>query len=209
MNRLSTITGLGFILIFALAVSIQGARKESVSKTQESAKQTAQPAKPVKPTVTPRSQLTPQQPTPMTTIPPSTRTATEAATYEINWESVNAGGGPSSSTNYSVNASAGQSTIGYATSANYEAGAGYWYGTGGGCSCPFQSDFDEDGFLTALDLSACIDILFAGSPDVSDPDCPSPRADFDCDSFSTALDLGMLIDHLFAGGDGPCEPCGL
>jgi hypothetical protein len=73
--------------------------------------------------------------------------------------------------------------------------------------CPFQSDFDEDGFLTALDLSAMIDILFGGEPDVQDPACPSPRADFDCDGFSTALDMSGLIDHLFSGGDGPCDPC--
>jgi len=75
------------------------------------------------------------------------------------------------------------------------------------CICPFQSDFDEDGFLTALDLSAMIDILFAGQPDVQDINCPNPRADFDCDGFSTALDLSGLIDHLFAGGAGPCDPC--
>jgi hypothetical protein len=75
------------------------------------------------------------------------------------------------------------------------------------CDCPFQSDFDEDSFLTALDLGSMIDILFAGQPDVKDPNCPSPRADFDCDDFSTALDLGGLIDHLFAGAAGPCDPC--
>lgn len=75
------------------------------------------------------------------------------------------------------------------------------------CGCPFQGDFDADGFLTALDLSAVIDILFAGSPDVQDPNCESPRADLDCDGFSTALDLSKMIDHLFAGGEGPCDPC--
>jgi hypothetical protein len=75
------------------------------------------------------------------------------------------------------------------------------------CSCPYQSDFDEDGFLTPLDLSAMIDILFAGQPDVQDPSCPSPRADFDCDEYSTPLDLGGMIDHLFASGPEPCDPC--
>jgi hypothetical protein len=78
---------------------------------------------------------------------------------------------------------------------------------GSDCSCPFQSDFDDDGFLTALDLGAMIDILYDGAPDVQDACCPVPRADFDCDGFSTALDLSGLIDHLFAGGDGPCDPC--
>jgi hypothetical protein len=76
-----------------------------------------------------------------------------------------------------------------------------------GCHCPYQSDFDEDGFLTSLDLNGMIDVLFAGDPDIQDPYCPGPRADFDCDGFSTSLDLGYLIDHLYAGDDGPCNPC--
>jgi hypothetical protein len=75
------------------------------------------------------------------------------------------------------------------------------------CSCPYQGDFDADGFLTALDLAGMIDILFAGRVDPKDPLCPATRADFDCDGFATALDLGGIIDHLFAGGAGPCDPC--
>jgi hypothetical protein len=75
------------------------------------------------------------------------------------------------------------------------------------CVCDNQGDIEPDEFITALDLGACIDILFAGAPDVQDPECPSPRFDLDCDAFSTALDLGIIIDHLFAGGPGPCDPC--
>jgi hypothetical protein len=141
--------------------------------------------------------------------PSVTGSPADAAAYSVPWQSVNGGGGPMSSANYSVSSSTGQSAIGSASSANYSAGIGYWYGASAttGCSCPYQSDFDEDGFLTPLDLSSMIDILFAGDPDVQDPDCPSPRADFDCDSFSTPLDLSGLIDHLFASGPGPCDPC--
>lgn len=75
------------------------------------------------------------------------------------------------------------------------------------CDCPHQGDFDADGFLTALDVGALIDVLFAGRTDVRDPGCPSTRADFDCDGFATAMDLGVFIDHLFAGGSLPCDPC--
>lgn len=75
------------------------------------------------------------------------------------------------------------------------------------CICDHQSDFDSDYFVTALDLAAMIDILFAGRPDVQDDDCPGWRGDFDCDCFTTALDLSKLIDHLFAGGQAPCNPC--
>jgi len=78
-----------------------------------------------------------------------------------------------------------------------------------GCECPNQADIEPDNFVTALDLSACIDILFAGASDVQDPLCPSPRFDADCDNFTTALDLTVVIDHLFAGGAGPCDPCAL
>jgi hypothetical protein len=75
------------------------------------------------------------------------------------------------------------------------------------CDCPFQCDYDADGFLTALDLGGLIDVLFAGRPEEQDPQCPSGRGDFDCDGFPTALDLSGLIDHLFAGGPPPCDPC--
>jgi hypothetical protein len=75
------------------------------------------------------------------------------------------------------------------------------------CDCPWQSDWDEDTFITALDLGSLIDILFAGDDPVQDPLCPTVRGDFDCDTFPTALDLGNLIDYLFASGPGPCLPC--
>jgi len=77
------------------------------------------------------------------------------------------------------------------------------------CDCPYQCDFDEDGFGTALDLGNLIDVLFAGREDTQDVTCPTVRADADCDGFSTALDLGILIDYLFAGAAAPCDPCAL
>lgn len=76
------------------------------------------------------------------------------------------------------------------------------------CDCPYQCDLDGDGFITAIDLAEMIDVLFAGTPDVQDPDCPLTRADFDCDGYATAIDLAGLIDHLFAGGQAPCDVCG-
>jgi thermitase len=76
-----------------------------------------------------------------------------------------------------------------------------------GCLCENQGDIEPDGFITSLDLSACIDILFAGAGDVQDVGCPDPRFDLDCDGFTTSLDLSIIIDHLFAGGPGPCDPC--
>lgn len=75
------------------------------------------------------------------------------------------------------------------------------------CSCPYQCDYDEDGFLTALDMGHMIDVLFFGKVDITDPGCPTTRLDFDLDGFSTPLDLGKLIDHLFYGTGPPLDPC--
>jgi len=79
--------------------------------------------------------------------------------------------------------------------------------TPAGCNCPSQCDYDESGFLDALDMGTLIDVLFAGKPPVQDGGCPTFRGDFDNSSFPDALDLGALIDHLFAGAAGPCDPC--
>jgi hypothetical protein len=75
------------------------------------------------------------------------------------------------------------------------------------CDCPYQCDYDEDGFHTALDLGFMIDALFAGGTNPHDPTCPTSRSDFDNDGFPTALDLGNFIDALFAGGSAPVDPC--
>lgn len=61
-------------------------------------------------------------------------------------------------------------------------------------------DLDDDGFITALDLSALIDVIFAGAPV---PVPPEERADLNCDGFPDALDMAIMIDHLFAGQPPP------
>ena len=64
-------------------------------------------------------------------------------------------------------------------------------------------DLDGDGFITALDLSALIDVIFAGG-EVPVP--PDARADLNCDGFPDALDLAVMIDHLYAGQPAPACP---
>jgi uncharacterized delta-60 repeat protein len=75
------------------------------------------------------------------------------------------------------------------------------------CHCPYQCDYDEDGFLTSLDLAGLIDVLYAGVPEVSDPGCSTSRGDFNGDGFPDPLDLSVFIDYLYASGDPPCDPC--
>jgi hypothetical protein len=203
MKRPVIVIVCSLLLLFALPASALGRRVKSERSDAASIAKKAQPTKSELAAAAART----WQPDEDTLSPPAQSGATA---FEIPWQSVNGGGAPSSSASYRIDASVGQSTIGSATSASYEAGIGYWYGVSGGtstCDCPYQCDYDEDAFLTALDLSALIDVLFAGRPEVQDPGCPTSRGDFNNDDFPDALDLSGLIDHLFAGSDPPCDPC--
>ena len=56
--------------------------------------------------------------------------AMSSTNYRLDWyvPLTGGGGGPSSSTNYAVNFTVGQSVIGASSSTDYAAGLGYWYG---------------------------------------------------------------------------------
>jgi hypothetical protein len=109
-------------LVFVLCVAAGAAKKERSSGLSErSATMTPAPQ-----TVTSKEFKSPATPTTTTKIeePNAERRAWEelatpqragAAAYQIPWQTINAGGTPMSSTSYQVNASAGQSAIGYAT----------------------------------------------------------------------------------------------
>ena len=56
-------------------------------------------------------------------------TAMESDNYAIRWDVMAGGGGPIQSVSYAVNATAGQSVIGFRTGTSYQLSSGYWYGT--------------------------------------------------------------------------------
>ena len=141
-------------------------------------------------------------------------TTSRSATYEIKWQSINGGGGNIKSMNYEMQSSIGQSATGYATSANYQLGAGYWYGVGGNtqCSCPSQGDIAErpsgNGVIDVFDVIEIIGIAFSGSPDIQDPQCPKTRGDVDNNGVTDVFDVIYLIATAFSGGPNPVNPCG-
>ncbi len=139
---------------------------------------------------------------------PANPSATGAAPlYKIDWYSINGGGTISaSSPSYKLGASAGQSVAGEASSANYNAGIGFWYGAGG-CSCPFLGDPDATGSIDVLDVTAILDRAFSGGPCTTDPGCPIERCDFDGNGSTDVLDVTSVIDYAFSGGPGPANPC--
>lgn len=54
--------------------------------------------------------------------------AMSSANYAIDWDVMGGGGGPISSTSYSMNSTIGQAVIGSKSSPSYQLGSGYWPG---------------------------------------------------------------------------------
>ena len=109
--------------------------------------------------------------------PPSNKLAA-AADYALPWHSFNGGGiVAGSSPTHGLGDAIGQTFAERGSSAGYGLEFGFFAGAAI-CNCENQGDFDEDGFITALDLGSMIDVLFAGAPDIRDPNCPTTRLDF-------------------------------
>jgi hypothetical protein len=91
-------------------------------------------------------------------------------------------------------------------------GIGFWYGVGGGCSCPHQGDIAArptgDGVIDVFDVIAEIGITFSGDPDPQDADCPRTRGDVDNNGVTDVFDVIYLIATAFSGGANPADPCG-
>ena len=132
--------------------------------------------------------------------------------HALDWYSINGGGViDASSPSYHMSASAGQMTAGEASSPSYQMGIGFWYGVGGGCSCPHQGDIAArpagDGVIDVFDVIEEIEIAFSGLPDIQDPQCPTTRGDVDSNGVADVFDVIYLIATAFSGGPSPINPC--
>jgi hypothetical protein len=208
MKRRILMIGTGVLLLLLTAgVALPGKIKQTGEKAARIA--TTDRTKPIEQKTVPLPPATADSPRPVKQEQPSALTTSTSATYEIDWQSINGGGGDIQSTNYKMQSSIGQSATGYATSTSYQLGAGYWYGVGGntGCSCPSQGDIDGDTDIDVFDVIGIIGIAFSGSPDIQDPPCPKTRADADNSGATDVFDVIYLIATAFSGGPNPVDPC--
>jgi hypothetical protein len=200
--------GTGVLLLLSMAgVARPGKIKQSGEKaakitTTDRTRAIEQKAVPLPPATTDS-----QRPAGQAQLPAATMST--SATYEIKWQSINGGGGNIQSSNYDIQSSIGQSATGYATSANYEMGAGYWYRVRGKteCSCPTQGDIISDAAIDVFDVIGIIGIAFSEEPDPRDPLCPATRGDVNYDGFTDVFDLTYLIATAFSEGPKPVDPC--
>lgn len=139
--------------------------------------------------------------------------AATAATYEIDWYSINGGGTTNAtSTNYRMGASIGQSVAGAASSPSYQMGIGFWYGAsgGGGCACDCHNDPICDGTISnAQDVVATINVAFRGAAALIDPNanCPYEQSDVNCDAVTGIQDVVRVVNVAFRGLNAATEYC--
>jgi len=208
MKRLIKIFSGGLVLLFVLTVVVSGERTASDNKSPAIVKKNADtPLYVVEPAVS--GEDTPQ---PQLTAPLTVETVKEPGPYTIPWQSINAGGEDIASANYQMMFSVGQSVIGHATSTNYEAGIGYWYGTGGAaeCNCGIPGDVDNSGGVpTPLDVTFLVKKVYKSQDALYDyknlGNCPFENGDLDGSGGSpTPLDVTFLVKKVYKSQDALC-----
>jgi len=215
MNRKSLIVGAGIMLMLAyIAIANSGPAPAEV-KTPAGIER----ANTFEGNISSANTTEPQSDTGGTqtdiSSPRTPPTACASPDYEIPWQSINAGGAPGTSTNYQHNGSAGQLVVGYATSTNYQMGAGYWYGAGGQqCYCGVWGDVSNDGQVNPVDVVKMVNFVYKGQTGALVPpdgfNCPKKLGDVNCDGNVNPVDVVRYVNYVYKGQTNAfcANPCG-
>ncbi len=119
-----------------------------------------------------------------------------ATAYRIDWQVISSGGTESTSTNFALKGTVGQTVVGHGSSANYGLSNGFWqefdcYG--------HRGDVNHNGAINVADLTYLVDYLFSGGPP---PPCME-EGDVDGSGGINVADVTYLVDFLFFGGPPP------
>lgn len=133
------------------------------------------------------------------------QTASTAASYNLDWVSINAGGETSAlGVNLKTGVSIAQHVTGEATSASFRVGFGYWYGTSGVCPVAMTGDVNVNGSITSADIISLVGYVFKGGT----PPLPCEASgDVNCNGSVTSADIIYLVGYVFKGGPAPCDIC--
>jgi hypothetical protein len=124
---------------------------------------------------------------------------------EINWQVISSGGSQgSSSTNFQLSGTTGQTAVGVGSSTNFGLNHGYWQdfgGSSGPCDCE-PGEMNADGVINIFDVTGLISYLYLGGS------APTPYAlcngDMNKDCVCNIFDVTGLISFLYLGGPPPC-----
>lgn len=128
----------------------------------------------------------------------------DKAGEEINWQVISSGGCQgSTSANYQISSTIGQTAIGSGNSTDYGLTHGYWqtYDSGGICDCE-PGNANADATINIFDVTYIISFLYMSGPS------PSPYAlcngDPNNDCTCNIFDVTYIISFLYMDGPPPC-----
>ncbi len=130
--------------------------------------------------------------------------AESRAGEEINWQIISSGGNQgSTSTNFQLSGTTGQTAVGTGLSTNFSVEHGYWQefsGGGGPCDCE-PGNVNADATINIFDITYTISYLYKSGP------APTPYAlcsgDPNRDCTCNIFDVTYLIGYLYKGGSLP------
>ncbi len=120
---------------------------------------------------------------------------------QINWDVIASGGGSMSSVNFLLDGTLGQAIAGPSTSTNYALNAGFWQDFGQGSF--LCGDVSVNGRVDISDAVFIVNYIFGAGP------APNPleAADVNCSDRVDISDCVYLINYIFGGGGAPCAAC--
>ncbi len=128
-----------------------------------------------------------------------------AAGEQINWQVLSNGGGKGTSTNFELNATLNQTSVGASSSDNFVLGHGFWQAFGGGAPgcCIARGDVvsPPDGNVLVNDLVFLVNYIFKGG---QEPAClEAGDVAPPLDGLTLINDLVFLVNYIFKGGAAP------
>lgn len=120
--------------------------------------------------------------------------AAPASGEQIKWQVIASGGGSSTSTNYKISATVGQTAAGLTSSANYKLNQGFWQAfSSGGCCVGVTGNVNTLGIVDVSDLSLLVAYLTTSPP----PSLPCPaEANVNNVGIIDVSDLSLLVAYL-------------
>lgn len=112
---------------------------------------------------------------------------------QIKWQVIGGGGTKASSVSYKLNGTVVQTATSVVSSVGYKTSQGFWYG---GICCFKEGDFNHNGTVNVVDVTAMVAFLFQGGAIYS---CKE-EADVDDNNTVNVVDLTKLVAFLFSGG---------
>ena len=117
--------------------------------------------------------------------------------YDLNWRTIDAGGGAGSGGSYTLRGTIGQADSGVMTCDQYQLFGGFWATAPSDVTCDCLGDVAEDGWLSPSDISSLVSTLLPYASSYYWVQAPTGACgDMDADGWLSPGDISALVSTL-------------